>query len=833
MDKTQFSQELQNMLDYLENKLFNEFPTNSITTEYIIVSMLDCKESLVGLTLSFNLTEESLKALYSVYIGKLLKRENTPIIEQKISYSNEVENLFEKAQVERKKHNFEELNSLHLLLAILSDDNAYQKSFQTIGITYSYIVNNLTTVNNTNSFINKLKTKLPKQSNGIKKLQEAIMNENNKAQAKMINSNNNGSYIKEFTININEQIKNHKIDKIVGRDKEIETLIKTLSRRNKNNALLVGEGGCGKTSICYGLAQKIEEKQVPDWLLNKNVIMLDVMSIISGTTFRGMFEQRIKGLFEEIKKTDKYILLFDDMQQVLKTGTKDKDSDLSGMLSSLLNETNVRIIGTLSFKDYKNGIEANSNLAHKFQKIIITSSTNEDAVKILKEIKGNYEKYHRVVYSDEVIEYAVDLASRYVADRALPDSAIDIIDYVGASTTFIDKDPQEIKELKIKLDEIYDKELFLSEHKDLEALNELSEEKGNIIIQLNDLKRKYKSHLDDYYTIITKEDIASVVSNMTNIPINRLSSNEKEHIAQINTILKKQIIGQDEAVDTICKSIKRNRVGLSNESKPINVSLLVGPTGVGKSLLAKKIAEEVFGSEKNMIRIDMSEFSEKSSISKLIGTSAGYVGYGDTNQLTDKVKNKPYCVILLDEIEKANEEIYNLLLQVFDEGRLTDGQGSVVSFKKTIILMTSNVGAKSSDELGQGIGFVTKADENKKSIIEKSLKQKFNPEFLNRIDSIIHFNPLSEDDLKKIIKLELDMLIKRLNKNNLNLELNDDIVKFIYDKAIEEKKYGARPIKRIITTYVEDVLVDMMLEVDYNNHTFVPSITNNNSLIFI
>ena len=833
MDKTQFSQELHNMLDYLENKLFNEFPTNSITTEYIIISMLDCKESLVGLTLSFNLTEESLKALYSVYIGKLLKRENTPIIEQKINYSSEVENLFEKAQYEKNKHNSEELNSLHLLLAILSDDNAYQKSFQTIGITYSYIVNNLTTVNNTNSFINKLKTKLPKQSNGIKKLQEAIMNENNKAQAKMINSNNNGSYIKEFTVNINELIKNHKIDKIVGREKEIETLIKTLSRRNKNNALLVGEGGCGKTSICYGLAQKIEEKQVPDWLLNKNIIMLDVMSIISGTTFRGMFEQRIKGLFEEIKKTDKYILLFDDMQQVLKTGTKDKDSDLSGMLSSLLNETNVRIIGTLSFKDYKNGIEANSNLAQKIKKIIISSSTNEDAVKILKEIKSNYEKYHRAVYSDEVIEYAVDLASRYIADRALPDSAIDIIDYVGASTTFIDKDPQEIKDLKIKLDEIYDKELFLSEQKDLEALNELSEEKGNIIIQLNDLKRKYKSHLDEYYTIITKEDIASVVSNMTNIPINRLSSNEKEHIAQINTILKKQIIGQDEAVDTICKSIKRNRVGLSNESKPINVSLLVGPTGVGKSLLAKKIAEEVFGSEKNMIRIDMSEFSEKSSISKLIGTSAGYVGYGDTNQLTDKVKNKPYCVILLDEIEKANEEIYNLLLQVFDEGRLTDGQGSVVSFKKTIILMTSNVGAKSSDELGQGIGFVTKADENKKSIIEKSLKQKFNPEFLNRIDSIIHFNPLSEDDLKKIIKLELDMLIKRLNKNNLNLEINDDIIKFIYDKAIEEKKYGARPIKRIITTYVEDILVDMMLETDYINHTFIPSITNNNRLIFI
>ena len=645
-----------------------------------------------------------------------------------------------------------------------------------------------------------------------------------------MNSGDN-SAIEQSTTNLNTLAKNGKIDNIVGREQEIKEIIKVLSRRKKNNAILIGKGGCGKSQIVYGIAKLIEENKIPNALENKEIVMLNPMALVSGTHFRGMFEERIKNLFDALQSSNKYILFIDDIHTVLKSGSKDKDTDISGMIGDILSDGAVKVIATTSFKEYRNAIESNTQISRKFQKIVVEPTSIDETIQILNENKFYYEDYHKVHFNEKAIESAVKLADRYITDRSLPDSAFDIIDLAGAKTSLIDREPEEIQNIKKRMKQIEEEKDIYLNNGDFEKIDSLTVEENVLASDLADYKRD-SDKLKLETIEINETDIADVVSEITKIPVSKLTSDEKTKIAHIDEILKQSIVGQDEAVDSVCRVIKRNKVGLGDRNKTMANILLAGPTGSGKTLIAKKLAEEIFGDEKALIRIDMSEYSEKNSVAKLTGAAPGYVGYENGGQLTEQIKHKQHCVLLLDEIEKADQEVYNIFLQLFDEGRLTDSSGQIVNFKNVIVLMTSNIGARKAAELGGGLGFVNNEDSNKKSIIEKELKKKFTPEFLNRLDQIVYFNSLNDDNLKNIVKLEINKFNNRLNNIEYNLVYSDDVVDHIHVEAVKKKEFGARPIIRLIQDNIEDKITELMLEHEYEpNYTFSASCENNEIVI--
>ena len=616
---------------------------------------------------------------------------------------------------------------------------------------------------------------------------------------------------------------------MIGREDVLDNVIKVLSRRRKNNVILVGKPGTGKTSIGYRLAEMIDCGSVPDNLEGKQVVMLDVMALLSGTHLRGMFEERVDGLFKELKNNSNYILFIDDMQNIVRNTGKDKDGDLSDVISKILTEGNVRVVGTISFKDYRNGIENNSVLSTKLQKIIVEPSTKEETFKILKSNKSYYENFHHVKFDDECLLKAVKLAKRYITNNNLPDSAIDVIDLTGASISLNNKQSTSMKTLKEKLNSFDGEKKKAMNSGNFEKLDEIAKKESQLLKKISDMKKKIDND-ESTWIHATEDDIADTVSAITTIPVSKLSISNKTTILHIDEILKKDVIGQDEAINEIAKAIKRSRAGFSDNNKCTSL-MMIGTTGVGKTLIAKKLAENVFGDEKALIRFDMSEYQDKTSVNKLLGSSAGYVGYENGGLLTEAVKNKPYCVLLFDEIEKADESIYNVFLQLFDEGRLTDNNGTTVNFKNVIVIMTSNIGAKQASEMGNGVGFQSNVEENKKSIIEKSLKNKFNPEFLNRIDNIIHFNALTDDNIKVITRLELDKLRNRVKENGVNLTFGSDVIDYVFKKAIQEKEYGARPIMRIIQDNISDRVVDLVLESENKQNSFYISINKDDEVI--
>ena len=568
---------------------------------------------------------------------------------------------------------------------------------------------------------------------------------------------------------------------------------------------------------------------VPDNLEGKQVVMLDVMALLSGTHLRGMFEERVDGLFKELKNNSNYILFIDDMQNIVRNTGKDKDGDLSDVISKILTEGDVRVVGTISFKDYRNGIENNSVLSTKLQKIIVEPSTKEETFKILKSNKSYYENFHHVKFDDECLLKAVKLAKRYITNNNLPDSAIDVIDLTGASISLNNKQSTSMKTLKEELNSFDGEKKKAMNSGNFEKLDEIAKKESQLLKKISDMKKKIDND-ESTWIHATEDDIADTVSAITTIPVSKLSISNKTTILHIDEILKKDVIGQDEAINEIAKAIKRSRAGFSDNNKCTSL-MMIGTTGVGKTLIAKKLAENVFGDEKALIRFDMSEYQDKTSVNKLLGSSAGYVGYENGGLLTEAVKNKPYCVLLFDEIEKADESIYNVFLQLFDEGRLTDNNGTTVNFKNVIVIMTSNIGAKQASEMGNGVGFQSNVEENKKSIIEKSLKNKFNPEFLNRIDNIIHFNALTDDNIKVITRLELDKLRNRVKENGVNLTFGSDVIDYVFKKAIQEKEYGARPIMRIIQDNISDRVVDLVLESENKQNSFDISINKDGEVI--
>lgn len=818
-NKKPYSKELSDVLDYMIDILSNEFPTDMFTPEYLMVAILDVKKCHANCILDNYLMSENMNEIREIYTSVLNNTNHLPIKDsnEKADFDSELGRILEMAEVESDKLSTNEVGTEHVLLSILNPENNFRLSevFRSVGIDYAFLFDRCQP---TSASTKAQKKARPQRNRNF--INSNGWNQNPqpqiiplKSEINTTSTSESSEYVSKYTTNINELCNNGSIDKIIGRKREINQIIEILARRKKNNVILTGNAGVGKTSIVYSLAQLIENGEVPPILEKKQIVQLNIMALVSGTHFRGMFEERIKGLFDELKNSSKYILFIDDMQSVLKSTGKDKDTDISSMIGDILTEGKVRVIGTISFKDYRNSIEYNPAISHRLQKIVVEPTTVSETIEILNSSKKNYEDFHNVNYSDEVIKKCVELSERYISDRCLPDSAFDVMDMTGAYASLKKKASDEFMALKRRLYEIEEEKNEVLNHGDFEKVDAIIIEENDVNRRINEMKREASS--DNNRINVTVDDLRRTISEMTNVPISRLSHDEKAKIATIDKTLKEHVIGQDEAVESICSVIKRNKVGLGGSNRPIGAFLLAGRSGCGKTLIAKKLAEEIFGDEKALIRIDMSEYSEKNSVAKLTGSAPGYIGYENGGQLTEAVKNKQHCVLLLDEIEKADQEVHNLFLQLLDEGRLTDNTGQIVNFKNVIILMTSNVGAKQAAELGAGVGFSTDAESNSKSIIDKELKKSFSPEFLNRIDKIVHFNDLTDDNLKDIVKLEINKFGSRLKKLKYDIKFDDSVVDFIHKESIKQKDFGARPIIRLVQTNLEDAVTDLMLKNDY------------------
>jgi ATP-dependent Clp protease ATP-binding subunit ClpC len=608
-----------------------------------------------------------------------------------------------------------------------------------------------------------------------------------------------------------------KLDPIIGREVEIERVSQILSRRKKNNPILIGEPGVGKTAIVEGLALRIRDKKVSRTLFNKRIVMLDLAALVAGTKYRGQFEERMKAIMNELEKAPEVILFIDEIHTIVGAGGATGSLDASNIFKPALARGELQCIGASTLDEYRQHIEKDGALDRRFQKVVIDPPSPEEAVHILHNIKEKYEAFHNVEYSDDAIVACVKMSDRYISDRFLPDKAIDVMDEVGARTHLKNIHvPKYIEELEAEIDQVREQKNQAVKNQQYEQAADLRDHESKLIRRLDQAKEEWEEESKSKRYPVDEDAIAEVVSMMTGIPVKKVAQSESNKLVSMDQDLQGMVIGQDEAIAKVTRAIQRNRVGLKDPSKPIGSFIFLGPTGVGKTELAKALARYVFDSEDALIRIDMSEYMEKYSISRLIGAPPGYVGYEEGGQLTEKVRRKPYSVILLDEIEKAHPDVYNILLQVLDDGQLTDGLGRKVDFKNTMIIMTSNIGVRQLKDFGQGVGFATKAreesaSENNKAVIQNALKRTFSPEFLNRIDDVLIFNSLDQEDIFKIIDITLVDLYKRLKDMGYTLSLDDTAKEFVATKGYDPQ-FGARPLHRAIQKYLEDPLAEYILQ---------------------
>jgi len=607
-----------------------------------------------------------------------------------------------------------------------------------------------------------------------------------------------------------------KIDPIVGRDKEVKRIAQILSRKKKNNAVIVGDAGVGKSALVEKLALMIVKGDCPTNLLDKRIMSLDLTSLVAGTKYRGQFEERIKAILNELQESPNVIVFIDELHTMVGAGNASGAMDAANILKPALARGEIQCIGATTFDEFKKHIEKDAALVRRFQKIILKEPTVLETIEILKNLKNSYENFHRVFYEDNVIETIVKLSGRYIADRQYPDKAIDVLDELGSEKRVSSRVPESIEKFKKQIDEVKEKKVQVVRNQNYELAAKLRDEEKKLFDKLENEKVKWAEKQKDNKIPVSVDDVYTIVSEMTGVPITKLDSKETAKLLKMESLLSNKVIGQEEAITSISKAIRRNRVGIKDANKPIGSFIFLGSTGVGKTHLAKSLADLLFGDPEKIIRVDMSEYMDRHNVSKLIGSPPGYVGYDEGGQLTEKVRNNPFSVILFDEIEKAHKDIFNILLQILDEGHLTDSFGRKVNFTNCLVIMTSNLGAKRVSEFGGGVGFNTASSETqkyevRKSMIQKALKQQFNPEFLNRIDDVILFNSLNEETLTKIIQIEIGKLTNRLVEKNYMVTFDKTVTNKIYELNTQEE-YGARPLKRIIQNLCEDFLSEEILK---------------------
>src|SRR6056297_3087101 len=725
-----------------------------------------------------------------------------------IPLTKQAEKVLKITYLEAKLYKSDVIGTEHLLLSLLRDDGniAAQILQQGFSITYDAVRSELDSI-------------ISGKSSG-----RGSSSGSGRERSKMAEKSKT-PVLDNFGRDLTQLAEEDKLDPIVGREREIERVAQVLSRRKKNNPVLIGEPGVGKTAIAEGLASRIIEKKVSRVLYNKRVIALDLASLVAGTKYRGQFEERMKAVMTELEKTENVILFIDELHTIVGAGGASGSLDASNMLKPALARGEIQAIGATTLNEYRQFIEKDGALERRFQKIMVEPTTAEQTTEILNQIKDKYEKHHSVRYSEEAITACVSLTDRYVTDHFLPDKAIDALDEVGARVHLSNITvPQHILDLEEEIESTSKEKNAMVKKQRFEEAARLRDTEKRLIEQLEEDQKKWEKESEDIVFNVEEDDVASVVAMMSGVPVNKISQNEGQKLLKMQEELGSQVIGQDEAIIKLTKAIKRTRAGLKDPARPIGSFIFLGPTGVGKTEMAKVLARYLFDKDEALIRIDMSEYMEKFSVSRLVGAPPGYVGYEEGGILTEKVRRKPYSVVLLDEIEKAHPDVFNILLQVLDDGILTDSLGRKVDFRNTIIIMTSNIGARDIRNMGKGIGFSSSDDAfdyaQMKSTIQDALKKVFNPEFLNRIDDVLTFKPLEREDIFKIIDILAEDLFKRIKDLGYDLELTKGAKDFITDQGFDQK-YGARPLKRALQKYVEDPLAEEILSVDHGEGSLI------------
>jgi ATP-dependent Clp protease ATP-binding subunit ClpC len=804
--EAKFSPRVKDVISYSREealRLGNDF----ISVEHILLGIIrEGEGAAIRLLSSFNLDLKSIKSEIEFGLKKnapinINSAVNIPLVKQ-------AEKVLKKSFLEAKLYKSADIGTQHLLLSMLKEEDCVATTIlNKYGVIYDIIKDEIELMMKDEK---SPRAEFPGSS-------DEESDNFGAAQRKTADPKSKTPVLDNFGRDLTKMAETGRLDPIVGREKEIERVSQILSRRKKNNPILIGEPGVGKSAIAEGLALRIVQRKVSRILFNKRIISLDLASLVAGTKYRGQFEERMKAVMAEIEKNPDIILFIDEIHTIIGAGGASGSLDASNMFKPALARGEMQVIGATTLDEYRQYIEKDGALERRFQKVLIEPTTVEETIQILNNIKEKYEDHHMVNYTSEAIAACVKLTDRYISDRHLPDKAIDALDEVGSRVHITNINvPKEIIEIEAQIEALKEKKNEVIKSQQYEEAAKLRDDERKLQDQLETEKRKWEEESKIHRVAVSEEDVAEVVSMMCGIPVTRVAQKESGRLVNMAEELRGKVIGQDEAVEKVVKAIQRNRAGLKDPNKPIGSFFFLGPTGVGKTQLAKVLAKYLFDSEDSLIRIDMSEYMEKFSISRLVGAPPGYVGYEEGGQLTEKVRRKPYSIILLDEIEKAHPDVFNLLLQVLDDGHMTDGLGRKIDFKNTILIMTSNIGARQLADFGTGVGFGTAAqsaqkEDNSKSVIQNALRKAFSPEFLNRIDDMIMFKSLTREGIHSIIDLELAKLYGRINNLGYQIELTEKAKDFICDKGYDEK-YGARPLKRAIQKYIEDPLAEEIVK---------------------